>query len=193
MKIIIGLGNPGKEYAKTRHNVGFGVIDKVHDALEFDDYIEKSKFKALISEGDYNNEKVILVKPLTFMNLSGKTAHKLVKFYKISLEDLWVIYDDLDFEVGKFKIKEKGSAGSHNGMESIISMLGNKDFPRFRIGIDSRSSVQKVQGSGRNYVLGKFSEKDEKTIFNVIDTVAQAIIHGLEHGIVEAMNKFNTK
>lgn len=193
MKIIIGLGNPGKEYAKTRHNVGFGVIDKIHETLEFDEYIEKRKFKALISEGKSNNEKIILVKPLTYMNLSGETAGKLVKFYKISLEDLWIIYDDLDFEVGKFKIKEKGSAGSHNGMESVISMLGSKNFPRFKIGIDSRTEIQKAKGSGKNYVLGKFSEKDLKTVLEVIDTVSQAVIYGLEHGITQAMNKFNVK
>lgn len=193
MKIIIGLGNPGKEYAKTRHNVGFGVIDKIHETLEFDDYVEKRKFKALVSEGEANGEKVILVKPLTYMNLSGKTAGKLVKFYKISLEDLWIIYDDLDFEVGKFKIKEKGSAGSHNGMDSIISFLGNSQFPRFRIGIDSRSDVQRAKGSGRNYVLGKFSEKDLQTVLQAITTVSEAVIYGLEHGITEAMNKFNVK
>lgn len=193
MKIIIGLGNPGKEYEKTRHNVGYGVIDKLHELLKFDDFKEKSKFDAFVSEGEFRDEKIILVKPLTYMNLSGKTASAITKFYKVLYHDMWVVYDDLDFELGKFKIKEHGSAGSHNGMDSIISTIGSENFPRIRIGIDSRTEKQRINGKGKNYVLGKFNKKEEKIIFDVIDTAAESIIFALENGIIEAMNKYNTK
>jgi len=193
MKIIIGLGNPGKEYAKTRHNVGYGVIEAIHSKLGFDEFKEKSKFNALVSEGEYRDEKVILVKPLTFMNLSGKTATTITKFYKVLYHDMWIVYDDLDFELGQFKIREHGSAGSHNGMDSIISSIGSENFPRIRIGIDSRTDIQRAKGKGKDYVLGKFTQNEEKIILKTIDTAANAIIYALENGIVEAMNKYNTK
>lgn len=193
MKIIIGLGNPGNEYAKTRHNVGYGVIDALKDKMNFPDFIEKSKFHAFISEGEFRDEKVILVKPLTYMNLSGKTAAALTKFYKILFNDMWVVYDDLDFELGKFKIKEHGSAGSHNGMDSIISYLGSENFPRIRIGIDSRTEEQKLSGKGKNYVLSRFTKKEEAIIFKVIEKAAEVIIYALENGITNAMNKYNAK
>jgi PTH1 family peptidyl-tRNA hydrolase len=193
MKIIIGLGNPGKEYEKTRHNAGYNVIDKVHKLLKFDDFKEKSKFEALVSEGEYNNEKVILVKPLTYMNLSGKTAASITKFYKLLFHDMWIVYDDLDIELGKFKIKEHGSAGSHNGMESIISSIGSENFPRIRLGIDSRTEKQRTNGKGKNYVLAKFNKKEEAIIFDIIDKAAESIIYALKNGIADAMNKYNTK
>lgn len=193
MKIIIGLGNPGKEYEKTRHNAGYDVVEKIKELLNFDDFKEKSKFKALVSEGEYRNEKIFLVKPLTYMNLSGQTAKSITKFYKILYHDLWVVYDDLDFELGKFKIKEHGSAGSHNGMGSIIRDIGSENFPRLRIGIDSRTEKQRIAGTGKNYVLSKFNKKEEKVMFNIIEQAADSLIYALENGIEAAMNKYNAK
>ncbi len=193
MKIIIGLGNPGKKYEKTRHNVGYKVIDKLNELLNFDEFTEKNKFNALVSEGEYRNEKVILVKPLTYMNLSGRTAKSIADLFKILYHDLWVVYDDLDFEIGKFKIKEHGSAGSHNGMSSIIESIGSHNFPRFRIGIDSRTPEQKTNGSAKNYVLSKFSFKERRLMNQTIEKVAESIIYALENGISNAMNKYNIK
>ncbi len=193
MKIIIGLGNPGKKYEKTRHNVGYRVIDKLHELLNFDEFAEKNKFNALISEGEFRDEKVILVKPLTYMNLSGRTAKSITDFFKILYHDMWIVYDDLDFEVGKFKIKENGSAGSHNGMSSIIQSIGSHNFPRFRIGIDSRTPEQKTNESAGNYVLSKFSFKERRLMNQTIENAAESIIYALENGIPNTMNKYNIK
>jgi PTH1 family peptidyl-tRNA hydrolase len=193
MKIIIGLGNPGKKYDKTKHNVGFKVIDILNELLEFEEFKEKSKFNALVSEGEFRNEKIILVKPITFMNLSGRTAKSITEFYKVLYHDMWVVYDDLDFEIGKFKIKEHGSAGSHNGMSSIIDYIGSHNFPRFRIGIDSRTEEQKAAKSAKNYVLTKFAFKDRKLINQTLLKAAESIIYALEKGIQNAMNKYNIK
>lgn len=186
MKIIVGLGNPGKEYAETRHNVGFGVLDSLNEKLKFDDFKEKGKFNALITEGEFNDEKVILVKPLTFMNLSGQSVAKVAKFYKVPYEDVLVVFDDLDFDTGTLKVREKGGPGTHNGMKSVVELTGSQDFPRLRIGIG------KVDGKKAN-VLGKFSKKELKQVLEVIDTASDAIIYAFENGISNTMNKFNTK
>lgn len=193
MKIIIGLGNPGNEYEGSRHNAGFMIIDKLNKLLNFEDFKEKTKFNALVSEGNFREEKVILVKPLTFMNLSGRTVSAIANFYKVIFTDILVAYDDLDFELGVFKLREHGSAGSHNGMDSVITSIGSETFPRLRIGIENRTELQKNKMSGKDYVLGKFTKKEEKTIKEVINKAAEALLFGLEKGIPEAMNKYNTK
>ncbi|MFC1655318.1 aminoacyl-tRNA hydrolase [Patescibacteria group bacterium] len=191
MKLVVGLGNPGEEYVKTRHNAGFQVIDLLREELQFDEFKLKKKFDAEISEGTFEDEKVILAKPTTFMNLSGHAVQKIAKFYDIVIEDIFIIYDDLDFETGTFKIREKGSAGSHNGMISVIQSLGSEDIKRFRVGIESRTEEQKGKFSGKDYVLSKFTSDEEKNVAKTRKQCAEAILYALKKGINEAMNKFN--
>ncbi len=186
MKIIIGLGNPGKEYAETRHNVGFGVIDSLREKLQFEDFKLKNKFDAFITEGEYKDERIILVKPITFMNLSGKSVAKVAKFYKVSFEDVFVVFDDLDFDTGTLKVREKGGPGTHNGMKSVVESTGSKNFPRLRIGIGN------IDGKKAN-VLGKFSKNELKQVLEIIDMASDAIIYAFENGISNTMNKYNTK
>lgn len=191
MKIIVGLGNPGEQYKGTRHNVGFQIIDMVSNALNFDEFQLKKKFDAFITEGNFRNEKIVLVKPVTYMNLSGKAVRKIAKFYKVLLHDLWLIIDDLDFELGNMKIREKGGHGTHKGLTSVIEILGSENFPRFRIGIESRSDKQKGKFKGRDFVLGKFTKSEEKLIEKTKERAKEAIIFALENGIQETMNKYN--
>ncbi|MDQ7009380.1 MAG: aminoacyl-tRNA hydrolase [Candidatus Gracilibacteria bacterium] len=162
MKLIIGLGNPGKQYEKTRHNVGFIFLDKLASENNFSDFKLETKFKGEISEGRFEGEKTILIKPTTFMNLSGESLRKIVDFYKIDLEDIIVIYDDKDMDFGKIRFRETGSAGGHNGIKSIILHFG-KDFKRIKIGIgyDNKYDVS-------DWVLGKFSEDNLDDINNEI-------------------------
>ena len=133
MYIIVGLGNPGKQYENTRHNVGINVIDIL--AEEYGISVTKMKHKALIGEGRVGTEKVVLVKPVTYMNLSGESLAELYNFYKVDTSDIIVIYDDIDLDVGKIRIRKKGSGGTHNGMRSIVKCLGTTDFPRVRVGV----------------------------------------------------------
>lgn len=190
MKLIIGLGNPGKEYERTRHNVGFGVIDSLAQTLECDDFKEKKKFKAYITESQVKNEKVILAKPLTYMNLSGETLVSMMNFYKVEPKDVWVVCDDLDFSFGVFKIRLKGGPGSHNGLKSISTLVGSDDYPRFRIGIESREQ-ENMPKEAKDFVLGRFSKDQEELIMKTISKVAESIIFALEHSLNEAMNKYN--
>lgn len=186
MKIIVGLGNPGEEYAQTRHNVGFGVIDSLKEKLKFDEFKLKSKFDAFITEGELMDEKIILVKPVTFMNLSGKSVAKVANFYKVQQNDIFIIFDDLDFDTGTMKIREHGGPGTHNGMKSVVESLGGQNFPRLRVGIGN------PDGKKTN-VLGKFSKKELEQVLEVIDTASDAIIYAFENGIPNTMNKYNTK
>ncbi|AIS53427.1 peptidyl-tRNA hydrolase Pth [Thermoanaerobacter kivui] len=183
MYIIAGLGNPGKEYEGTRHNVGFMVIDELAKKLNID--VGKLKFKSLIGEGNYKGEKIVLQKPQTFMNLSGEALYDIVNFYKIPLKNVIVIYDDKDLDVGKIRIRRKGSSGGHNGMNSIIYLLNSEDFPRVRIGIG------KPENDLVSYVMGKFNEYEKKLIDEAIIKAADAVIDIIENGIEHAMSKFN--
>lgn len=158
MKILIGLGNPRAEYAKTRHNVGFMFADLVREELGFDEFVLKSKLKAYVSEGVVGGEKVILVKPDTFMNKSGEALMAVKAFYKVEFKDLLVCYDDYDLPVGEIRFRESGSAGTHNGMKSCVELLGTEDIPRLRIGINAGLDVEDLS----SYVLGRFSKKDEE-------------------------------
>jgi PTH1 family peptidyl-tRNA hydrolase len=191
MKLIVGLGNPGAEYAKTRHNVGFQIIDLVRADLGFDDFKLKKKFDAEVTEGAIGDEKIILAKPVTFMNLSGNAVQKLAKFYDIPIEDIFIIYDDLDFETGTINIREKGSAGTHTGLISITQSLGSENFKRFRVGIESRTDEQKGKFTGKDYVLGRFTPQEEKVMDIVRKKCTEAILYALKTNINEAMNKFN--
>lgn len=187
MFVIVGLGNPGKKYEKTRHNMGFLAIDKL--AEQHDIKINKLKHKALVGDGFISGRKALLVKPQTYMNLSGESVREIVDYYDVDPEELIIIYDDFDLETGAIRIRKKGSAGSHNGMKSIIGQLQSKDFPRIRIGIGK-------SGGGaewKNFVLGKTSKQDEKLIEDAVERTADAVACILEKGIDKAMNEYNVK
>ena len=184
MKMIVGLGNPGKEYINTRHNVGFMIVDeyaKKHDINDF-----KMKFNGLYAKFMHNNENFILLKPQSYMNLSGTVIKKFSDYFKIKPEDILVIHDDLDLPVGKIKIKFKGSSGGHNGIKNIIENLNTEIFPRFKIGISKDSSIPYI-----NYVIGKFSEHDLNVINKIYEFSSNVIDDFLDYDIEKIMSKYN--
>ena len=185
MKIIAGLGNTGRKYENTKHNVGFIVIDILADRLGIS--VRKLKFKALIGEGRIGTEKVILVKPQTFMNLSGEAVKQAASFYKVPAENIIVIFDDVSLDVGKMRIRKKGSAGGHNGLKSIIGCCGGDDFPRIKIGIGKKPDGWDLA----DWVLGKYSEEDLKTLDGMYENSFEAIKLMVNGKLDEAMNKFN--
>lgn len=170
MKLIIGLGNPGEKYKETRHNIGFAIIEKIKEVADFSDFKEQQKFGALIAEKTKNDgEKVLLVKPLSFMNRSGEVVHNLMQFYKVAKEDILVIHDDLDITLGEFKRTDDSSAAGHNGIKSIIESLGTQKFLRFRIGIEGSERKKQRTVPGDVFVLQKFSD-EEISILNIDNT-----------------------
>lgn len=187
MYIVVGLGNPGKKYDNTRHNVGFDFIDYV--ASEYGITMNKLKFKAIIGEKNINGQKVMLVKPQTYMNLSGESVREILNFYKdVDSTNLIVVYDDIDFEVGKTKIRKKGSAGTHNGMKSIIYQIQTDNFPRVRIGIGKPPFKDYDLA---DYVLGKFTTDERKLVNENIKDFKDALDMIISDGIDKAMNKYN--
>jgi len=191
MKLIVGLGNPGKTYARNRHNVGFQCLNyfaRLH-SIHFD----RRQCQARVGTGKVSGEKLLLARPGTFMNLSGKSLACLVRKHSISLGDLLVIYDDLDLPLGKIRLRQSGSSGGHKGMNSIISALGSEDFSRIRVGI-GRPEVKGQSISEDaivSYVLSDFSPEEEAIIKPVIAGVSEAIDCFLTQGIKAAMNRFN--
>ena len=185
MYVIAGLGNPGREYVNTRHNMGFLALDEIAMKLGVD--VRKIKCKALIGEGRYNGEKVLLVKPQTYMNDSGLSLREVMAYYDVPMSNLIVIYDDMDTEPGRIKIKTKGSAGAHNGMKSIIYHLQDDRFPRVRIGIGKPEVMD-----WKDFVLGKVGEKEAGPLADGIRAAADAVISILDIGIQKTMNKYNT-
>ena len=193
MYIIAGLGNPGKEYQNTRHNMGFKVIDRI--AEKYSISVNRTKFKALIGEGRIGTEKVILVKPQTYMNLSGESIREVMNFYKPEMENLIVIYDDFDIPTGSLRIRKKGSAGSHNGMKSVIYQLKDDSFPRIRVGIGAPDDEDKIQERDKQvikHVIGKVSTKEMETFQEAIDKAADSVVCMIEEGTDIAMNRYNT-
>lgn len=185
MYLIVGLGNPEEEYSKTRHNMGFNTINKISQQYNIE--VKQNKFQALYGSGMIEKEKVILLKPQTYMNLSGNSVKEVVDFYKIEKEKILVIYDDMDIEPGKIKIRKKGSAGGHNGMKSIIQMIGTEEFPRIRVGIGQPI----IKLAMIDYVIGYVPEKELTILEEGIEKAEKAIEEILKHGINYAMNKFN--
>ncbi|MFW6006951.1 MAG: aminoacyl-tRNA hydrolase [Halanaerobiales bacterium] len=185
VKLIAGLGNPGEKYSDTRHNVGFRAIKVISDNFEFNK--PTFQLKALVASGNIKKDKVILAQPLSYMNSSGKVVKRLVDYYKISLDNLIIIYDDLDLDTGDIRIKTKGSSGGHNGIKSVINWLGSRNIPRIRIGIG------RPQGniSITDYVLSKFNIEEEKKIKKAIEKVIEAVEIICEDNFDMAMNKFN--
>lgn len=187
MNLIIGLGNPGKEYVGTKHNVGFEVLDKL--AYDNNININKSKFNALIGEGTIKNKKVALLKPLTYMNLSGESVKATMSWYKISNKDIIVIYDDISLDIGDIRIREKGSAGGHNGMKNIIYLLNTDEFIRVRVGIGDKPANWDLA----NYVLSRFSKDEIPNIIEGFTKAADAVEMILDLGVSNAMNEYNQK
>ncbi len=191
MKLIVGLGNPGKNYARNRHNVGFQCVN--HFARLYSIPFDHRQCQARAGIGKARGEKLLLAKPGTFVNLTGKSVACLVHKHNIPLTDLLVVYDDLDLPLGKVRLRQSGSSGGHKGMNSIISALGSEDFSRIRVGI-GRPQVEGQSLSEDaivNYVLSDFSPEEETVIKPVIAKVAEAIDCFLTQGITAAMNKFN--
>jgi len=194
MKLIIGLGNPGEKYIKTRHNIGFRIVDELAEKLEIRNWKLEIKFKALISEGIFNNEKVLLAKPQTFMNLSGQAVKGLSIYYKINPQNIWIIHDDIDLPLGTFKISQNISSAGHKGVQSTIDNLGAKDFVRFRVGIkpDIRYQVSDVRKlNTERFVLEKFTKDEEKIIKQTVKKTTNALLVALEDGVEKAMNEYN--
>ena len=185
MYLIVGLGNPEQDYGKTRHNMGFNTINKI--AKEYNIEVSKNKFKGLYGSGVIENEKVILLKPQTFMNLSGESIKEVMDFYKLDIDNLIVIYDDIDIEPGIIKVRKLGGPGTHNGMKSVVKELNTQNFKRVRVGI----GMPKGNEDLIEYVIGAISEEDEEKLDKGTDLAKEAVIEIIKNGIDIAMNKFN--
>mgnify|MGYP000981583565 CR=1 FL=1 len=183
MYIIAGLGNPGKEFEKTRHNMGFNVVDYM--AYRYNIDINKSKFKGQIGEGYIEGEKVILLKPQTFMNLSGESILEAVQFYKVDMDKLIVVYDDVSFPLGRLRVRPSGSDGGHNGMKSIIYLLGRDDFPRVRVGIGA------PEFDMVDYVIGKFKDDEKGIVDDMAKVASDAVVAIMTRDVTSAMNEYN--
>lgn len=169
MKLIVGLGNPGEGYSKTRHNIGFMAIDKLADKYNATFQLE-TKFKGMIASANINGKKTLLLKPMTFMNLSGESIIKVVQFYKIDIEDIIIISDDLDSHLGRVRIREKGSAGGHNGLKSVVNHLKTEDYKRIKVGIDRHPQIPVI-----DWVLKKFTNDELASLEPSFDNVVQAL------------------
>lgn len=187
MKLIVGLGNPGRDYAGTRHNIGFGVITRLSDQYQIP--LGSKEHKAICGKGMIGGEKVILAQPQTFMNLSGESVQSLAGYYKIGCEDIIIAYDDIALEVGQLRIRAKGSAGGHNGIKNIIAHLGTDVFPRVKVGVGAKPEG----GDLVRHVLGRFSRGDEKIIGEALDLAVEAVETIVCEGVDVAMNRFNAK
>ena len=188
MYIIVGLGNPTKEYDNTRHNIGFAAIDMLADKYGIN--VTEVKHKALLGKGLINGNKVILVKPLTYMNLSGEAVRAVIDYYKVDEEEeLLVIYDDISLDVGQLRVRKKGSAGGHNGIKNIIAHLGHDTFKRIKIGVGEKPKGYDLA----DYVLGHFSKEDTTVLKEGMERVDGAVNLILEDNIDDAMNRYNTK
>lgn len=185
MKLIIGLGNPGDKFKDTRHNVGFEVIDRVAPLLNID--LKRRGHLSLFGWGKIEGEKVFLVKPLIYMNRSGRAVSSFLRYYQIPLESLLVIYDDADLKVGRLRLRSWGGAGGHRGMESIIACLGREDFPRLRLGIKGPGRAPQLA----EYVLKKFDREERILIDQVVIEAAEAVELFVKEGIAKAMNRYN--
>lgn len=185
MYLIVGLGNPEEDYSGTRHNMGFNAINKISKELNIE--VNKKKFNGLYGSGNFNGEKIILLKPQTYMNLSGESIQKFVNFYKISLENMIVIYDDIDLNPGVVKVRKKGGPGTHNGMKSVVQNISSIEFPRVRIGIGKPAN----KGDLINYVIGYVPEEEKQILDKGAEIAKDAVLEILRSGIDNAMNKIN--
>lgn len=188
MYIIVGLGNPGKEYANTRHNIGFDVIDALAKEANID--VLEKKNKALVGKGIIDGQKCILAKPQTFMNLSGMSVSELVQYYKIDEKsELIVISDDISLDVGQIRVRKKGSAGGHNGLKNIIAQLGHEEFVRIKMGVGEKPKGYDLA----DYVLGHFKAEERKIMDDAAKRAVEALHVIMTKGVDQAMNQFNRK
>jgi len=185
MRLVVGLGNPGREYARTRHNVGFLAVDELVGRLA--GVSGRSRFRALVSEGVRGTEKIVTVKPQTFMNLSGTSVREAIHWYKLDLEDVLVVVDDMDLPLGQIRLRPDGSAGGHNGLKSIFSELGTTTVPRMRVGIGRGG------GSSTAHVLSRFNESEAAELPEIVERAVDAIDRWIDVGIVSAMNEINQR
>ena len=185
-RLIVGLGNPGAKYDRTRHNIGFDLIDQLAKRWQIP-ISDQKRFQGIVGEGWVNRQKIVLLKPQTFMNLSGQAVRSVLDWYKLAPTEVLVLYDDLDLPLGKLRIRLAGSAGGHNGMKSIISHLGTPTFPRLRMGIG------KSQDETISHVLGKFSVAEAEIVSDILQLAADAVDLSLGAGIEQAMNKYNNR
>lgn len=184
--LIVGLGNPGKEYARTKHNCGFMAIDSLADSLGCK--IDKAKFQGLYGQTIYNGKKVYLLKPQTFMNLSGRSVLQLSAYYSIPPQRIIVLFDDISLQPGRLRIRENGSAGGHNGIKSIIAELGSQEFPRIKIGVGAKPHAD---ADLAQWVLSGFSANEEKALQFALKNAVDAALCIVENGCYEAANRFN--
>ncbi|MBQ4473455.1 MAG: aminoacyl-tRNA hydrolase [Lachnospiraceae bacterium] len=187
MKMIVGLGNPDKKYIGTRHNTGFTVLDRISEDYQIP--VRERKYRAMFGSGYIGGQKVLLVKPQTYMNLSGEAVQGFCAFYKIAPEDVLVIFDDVSLDVGQLRIRKKGSAGGHNGIKSIIGCIGSQDFPRIKVGVGHKPKEWDLA----DYVLGHISAEEEPLMKEAAKQASEAVLVILTEGIEEAMNRFNAK
>lgn len=196
MKIIVGLGNPGEKYQHTRHNAGYLVVEKIPSTksqtpnkFQFSNFKIQNKFKAEAAEGEISGEKILLVKPVTFMNLSGEAVGEIFRFYKdrILLNDIIVVHDDMDLELGRIKVQKGGASAGHHGIESIIQHVGSGDFNRVRVGVRSG------EGKAMEFVLSSFNIEEQELFEKEIERAAEAIKTIITDGIGRAMNEYNNK
>ncbi len=185
MKLVVGLGNPGEKYAGTRHNIGFDIVDACSNALNIP--LDQAKFKGIYGSRLINGEKVFLLKPLTYMNLSGTSVVPLMNYFNISPEDLLIIYDDLDLPTGKIRLRQKGSAGGHNGMKSVIQHLGTEKFNRIRVGINRPEDGEAII----NYVLGKYRPDEREAMQDSVIQATKAVESWVSSPFLIVMNQFN--
>ena len=183
MKLIVGLGNPGSEYKNTRHNIGFYYLDLFTDKYNLS---YKEKFNGLYSKININGEDILLLKPMTYMNLSGDCVIKFVNYYKINIDDILVIHDDLDINLGKFKLKRNGSSGGHNGIKSIISNLNSEEFKRLKIGISKNDLIDT-----KDYVLGKFNKEEQNILKDLENTILDLLDDYFKIPFNDLMSKYN--
>lgn len=185
--LVVGLGNPEKKYTLTRHNSGFLCVDELAEKHGFK--INKLKFKALIADTDINSHRVIVMKPQTYMNSSGEAVREAVNFYKIAPENVIIIFDDISLDVGKLRIKRKGTDGGHNGIKSIVSCISSTNFPRIKIGVGKKPHPDYDLAA---WVLSEFKNDEAKPLKEAIDNACDALLLMLDGNIDEAMNKFNS-
>lgn len=184
MKLVVGLGNPGLNYENTRHNVGFRMIDKIINKYNID--LSKKKFDGLYGEANINGEKIMFLKPQRYMNLSGTVIREFINYFKIDISDILIIYDDLDTEVGKIRLRYKGSSGGHNGLKDIEKNLNTKNYNRIKIGISNNKTIDT-----KDYVLGKFSKEELEKILKIEETIVNVFEDYLKLSFENLMNKYN--
>lgn len=187
MILIVGLGNPGKEYVNTRHNIGFRVIERLSELHNIP--LNQKKHKAILGSGYIEGQKVILAQPQTYMNLSGESVREIADFYKIEPEDMIIIFDDISLDVGQLRLRKKGSAGGHNGIKSIIAHLNSQDFPRIKVGVGEKPAGWDLA----DHVLANFPKEVEAEVRESIENACEACKIMLSDSIEAAMNRFNKK